>query len=148
MPGKHKNGTISFRPSQWERAMIDERVRLSGMHKKDFYARSCIYGKICMVGSKENIQNIVDNVHELAYTMKEIVSQLQAGDFLLSEESYEEFRMDALALAVTLVDILDGAAYLFNKEPETVNDHWKEELEQMEEALKEERRFIGVKGEG
>ena len=42
MPGVHKNNTISFRPSEWERINIEERVALSGTAKKDFITRSCI----------------------------------------------------------------------------------------------------------
>lgn len=40
MPGIHKNNTISFRPSEWERINIEERAALSGMTKKDFIAHS------------------------------------------------------------------------------------------------------------
>ena len=74
-------------------------------------------------------------------TMKEIVSQLSAGDFSVSEESYEEFRNDMLALAVTVVDILNGAAYLFEKQPDKDNQHWKMdlELEQFREMLRVEK---------
>lgn len=52
MPGVHKNNTISFRPSEWERINIEERAALSGMAKKDFITRSCIYSNICVVGKK------------------------------------------------------------------------------------------------
>lgn len=136
MPGKHKEMTIAFRPNNhWERALIEERVRLSGMSKKDFYIRSCIYSNICVVGSEENVQKMVDAVQELTDTMKEIVSQLQADDFSLSEEGYRELRIDVLALAVTLVDILDGAAYLFHKKPVEDTKRWKMELEQMGDVI-------------
>ena len=39
MPGQHRDPTISFRAALWERAMIEERVRASGLHKKDFIRR-------------------------------------------------------------------------------------------------------------
>lgn len=52
MPGQHRDPTISFRATQWERAMIEERVRSSGLYKKDFIARSCIYSNIVVVGTK------------------------------------------------------------------------------------------------
>ena len=32
MPGQHRDPTISFRATQWERAMIEERVRSSGLY--------------------------------------------------------------------------------------------------------------------
>jgi len=94
-----------------------------------------------MVGKKENIERIVASVEEMQITMKEIVSQLSADDFSVSKESYEEFRNDMLALAVTVVDILNGAAYLFKKKPDMDNQHWKMdlELEQFREMLRVEK---------
>lgn len=55
MPGKHNYPTISFRPSSWERALIEERADASGMYKKDFITRSCIYSNIVVVGKKEHV---------------------------------------------------------------------------------------------
>ena len=56
MPGQHSNPTIAFRPTQWERSMIEERVKASGLYKKDFIARSCIYSNIVVVGTKQRVQ--------------------------------------------------------------------------------------------
>lgn len=129
MPGKHKNATISFRPSDWQRALIEERTVLSGHHKKDFIARSCIYSNIVVVGKQENIKRIVDSLQEMQYVMREIAGQLESGDFSLSGDSYQELRRDYLALVVTVVDIINGAAYLFDKTPDKDNQHWKADLE-------------------
>ena len=43
--------------------------------------------------------------------MREIARQLQSGDFSLSEDAYKEMKEDYLAMAVTVVDIVNGAAY-------------------------------------
>ena len=56
MPGQHRDPTISFRAALWERAMIEERVKASGLHKKDFIIRSCIYSNIVVVGTKQRVQ--------------------------------------------------------------------------------------------
>lgn len=129
MPGKHKEPTIAFRPSAWERAIIEQRAALSGMHKKDFIARSCVYSNIVVVGKKENIQHIVDALQEMQMVMKEIAGQIQSGDFSLSMDSYGELKREYLALTVTVVDIVNGAAYLFEKETLQNRRNWKEELE-------------------
>ena len=63
MSGKHKNQTIAFRPSDWQRALIEERAAMSGHHKKDFIARSCIYSNIVVVGSQVNIKRIILSVY-------------------------------------------------------------------------------------
>ena len=82
-----------------------------------------------VVGKKENIQRIVDALQEMQIVMKEIAGQIQSGDFSLSEESYQELKRDYLALVVTVADIVDGSAYLFEKEPPADRRNWKAELE-------------------
>lgn len=126
MPGIHKNPTIAFRVDDWQRALIEERVKQSGMLKKDFIARSCIYSNIVVVGKKENIQRIVDYVKEMTEVFEDIVKQLNSGDFSCSNKAYEELHNDILAVAITVVDILNGASYLFDKEPLTVNEDFKD----------------------
>ncbi|MFZ2944241.1 MAG: hypothetical protein WA042_02355 [Blautia wexlerae] len=41
--GKHNTTTISFRVNSYEKATIEERVKVSGMKKQDYIVRSCIY---------------------------------------------------------------------------------------------------------
>lgn len=109
------------------RAIIEQRGALSGIYKKDFVTRSCVYSNIVVVGKKENLQRIVDALQEMQMVMKEIARQTQFGDFSLSEKSYQELEEDKLA--VTVVDILDRAAYLFEKELPSKQRNWKAELE-------------------
>ena len=56
MPGQHINPTIAFRPTPWEKSMIEERVKASGLYKKDFIVRNCIYSNIVVVGTKQRVQ--------------------------------------------------------------------------------------------
>ena len=142
MPGKHKEPTIAFRPSAWERAIIEQRVSLSGMYKKDFIARSCIFSNIVVVGKRDNVQRIVDAIQEMQSVVNDLARQLQSGGFSLSDGSclrllmilyrhgsYEELKRDYLAFVITVVDIVNGAAYLFGKEPPGNRRNWKAELE-------------------
>ena len=138
MPGKHNNPTISFRPSSWERALIEERADASGMYKKEFITRSRIYSNIVVVGKREYVQHIVDELRETQIVIKEIAEQIQSGNFSLSDESYRGLKEDYLAFAITMVDILNGAAYLFDKKLDSDSRHWKEalELEEYRHVLK------------
>ncbi len=47
---------------------------------------------------------------------------------------------DYLAFVITMVDILNGAAYLSDKKPDSDNRHWKEQQEIQEycEAIRED----------
>ena len=137
MPGVHKNNTISFRPSEWERINIEERAALSGMAKKDFITRSCIYSNICVVGTKNNIQKIVDAVEEMKNVVSEIASRETTGDFPLSGDSFREMSLRYTAMCLAIVDILDGASYLFGVEkPKSSSVLDKQErLQQLLETL-------------
>lgn len=84
-----------------------------------------MYSNIVIVGKKENIQRIV----EMQMVMKEIAGQIQSGSFSLSKESYQELRRDYLAFVITIVDIVDGAAYLFDKKVSVDRKNWKAKLE-------------------
>lgn len=50
MSGTHKYPTISFRISPREREEIEAKIFASGMKKKDYFVRSCIYNWVCVVG--------------------------------------------------------------------------------------------------
>ena len=68
MSYQHKHQTISFRISDAERRQIEARILASGMMKKDYFVRSCIYNRICVVGKKETIYPLVQTVNALNNT--------------------------------------------------------------------------------
>ena len=55
MSNIHKKPTISFRPTPYERKEIEARIKASGLPKRIFYTKSCLYDRICVVGKKETI---------------------------------------------------------------------------------------------
>jgi hypothetical protein len=65
MSTKHKNLTISFRITDAEREENEAWILASGMMKKDYFVRSCIYNRICVVGKKETIYPLVQTVNAL-----------------------------------------------------------------------------------
>ena len=55
MSNIHKYPTISYRISDRGRREIEARIKARGMLKKDYFARSCIYNRICVVSKKETV---------------------------------------------------------------------------------------------
>lgn len=116
MPGIHKNNTISFRPNDWERELIDAKIRLSGLQKRDFFVRACLYANIVVVGSKENVKTIVDAVENMRDEIISIGEAIKRQDAHGDLSDFVEQKSEYLALAEAVVEILNGAAYLFEKE--------------------------------
>ena len=72
MSNQHKHPTISFRISDAEHKQIEARILASGMMKKDYFVRSCIYNRICVVGKKETIYPLVQTVNALYLQLLEM----------------------------------------------------------------------------
>ena len=58
MSKTHKNATISFHIPDNYRREIDARAKASGMLKKDYFIRSCIYNRVCVVGKRKRYMSL------------------------------------------------------------------------------------------
>ena len=124
MSGVHKNPTISFRISDHERREIEARIKMSGMMKKTFFTRCCIYGRICVVGKKETISVLVETLEHMQEDIHSLYDEIIEKGQIKEKESpidgemytdIEELQHDYLAMIKAVVDMLDGAKYLWKK---------------------------------
>ena len=124
MSGVHKNPTISFRISDYERREIEARIKMSGMMKKTFFARCCIYGRICVVGKKETIYLLVQTLEHMQEDIHSLYDEIKKEGQIKEKESpiddcvysdVEELQHDYMAMIQAIIDMLDGAKYLWQK---------------------------------
>lgn len=117
MSNQHKNPTISFRISDAERKQIEARILASGMKKQDYFVRSCIYNRICVVGKKETIYPLVQTVNALYLQLLEMQQAFSSTDTTLdtlpSSESIKELQTEYTNMLTAIIDLLDGAKYLW-----------------------------------
>ena len=119
MSNQHKNPTISFRITDAERKQIEARVLASGMMKKDYFVRSCIYNRICVVGKKETIYPLVQTVNALYLQLLEMhkafvgYCQDQNPDNLPTSNEIAELQTSYNNMLSAIIDLLDGAKYLW-----------------------------------
>ena len=119
MSNQHKHPTISFRISDAERKQIEARILASGMMKKDYFVRSCIYNRICVVGKKETIYPLVQTVNalylQLLKMQKAFVGyyQDQNPDNLPTSNEIAELQTSYNNMLSAIIDLLDGAKYLW-----------------------------------
>lgn len=119
MSNQHKNPTISFRITDAERKQIEARILASGLMKKDYFVRSCIYNRICVVGKKENIYPLVQTVNafylQLLEMQKAFTSPDRTPDTLPSSEAIKELQIEYTNMLTAIIDLLDGAKYLWGE---------------------------------
>ena len=116
MPGKHKNPTISFRVSDYERRAIEANIKMSGMLKKDYFMRSCIYNRVWVVGKNETIYPLVEELRKMQEQMIALGEQFEAeGKIEMLEEEFANMQTDYLHLLRAVIRMLDGAKYLWER---------------------------------
>jgi hypothetical protein len=120
MSGVHKNPTISFRISEREREEIEAKIVVSGLNKKDYFVRSCIYNHVCVVGKKELIYKLVRELRMMMETLQEVTNQFEHSELFLSKDGLEDMRLEYLNLLKAMIWMLDGAKYLWQDNKENV----------------------------
>lgn len=119
MSNQHKHPTISFRVSDAELKQIEARILASGMMKKDYFVRSCIYNRICVVGKNETIYPLVQTVNALYLQLLEMhkafvgYCQDQNPDNLPTSNEIAELQTSYNNMLSAIIDLLDGAKYLW-----------------------------------
>lgn len=120
MSGVHKNPTISFRISEREREEIEAKIIVSGLNKKDYFVRSCIYNHVCVVGKEELIYKLVREQRMMMETLQEVTKQFEQSEVFLSKDGLEDMRLEYLNLLKAMIWMLDGAKYLWQDNKENV----------------------------
>ena len=117
MSNQHKNPTISFRISDAERKQIEARILASGMKKQDYFVRSCIYNRICVMGKKETIYPLVQTVNALYLQLLEMQKAFTmpsaTTETFPSSEAIKELQTEYTNMLTAIIDLLDGAKYLW-----------------------------------
>lgn len=117
LSNQHKNPTISFRITDAQRKQIEVHILASGMKKQDYFVRSCIYNRICVVGKKETIYPLVQTVNALYLQslemQKAFTSTGTTPDILPSSEAIKDLQTEYTNMLTAIIDLLDGAKYLW-----------------------------------
>ena len=86
------------------------------MMKKDYFVRSCIYNRICVVGKRETIYPLVQTVNALylqLLEMQKAFTSTSTSDMLPSSDEIKELQTEYTTMLTAIIDLLDGAKYLW-----------------------------------
>lgn len=125
MSNKHKYPTISFRVTDYERKEIEARILTSGMSKKDYFIRSCIYNHICVVGKSENIYPLVQELQSIYENLSNLYESLftniddnsadknNSPDLTVTSMHFPSLQHEYISMLKAIIELLDGAKYLW-----------------------------------
>ncbi|MEG0962290.1 MAG: hypothetical protein RR275_09100 [Lachnospiraceae bacterium] len=114
MPGVHKNPTISFRISDYERQEIEAKIKASGMMKKDYFIRSCIYNHVCVVGKKETVYVLVKELQKMQQNLYQLHEQILSENIPMTSSEIQELQLDYEYMLKAILWMLEGARYLWD----------------------------------
>ena len=86
------------------------------MKKQDYFFRSCIYNRICVVGKRETIYPLVQTVNALylqLLEMQKAFTSTSTSDMLPSSDEIKELQTEYTTMLTAIIDLLDGAKYLW-----------------------------------
>ena len=92
------------------------------MMKKDYFVRSCIYNRICVVGKKETIYPLVQTVNALYLQLLDMQKAFteycehQTLNNLPTSDEIQELQTDYNNMLTAIIDLLYGAKYLWEGE--------------------------------
>jgi len=83
------------------------------MKKKDYFVRSCIYNRVCVVGKKETVYQIVEKLQEMQSRMEELSEQIKGEKPEVATEEIRQLQTSYEDMLKAILWMLDGAKYLW-----------------------------------
>ena len=83
------------------------------MSKQDYFVKSCIYNRVCVVGKKETIYPLLEEIQILQTVIKDIAEQFSTNNVTITEQGLKEIKDEYLSLLKAILWMLDGAKYLW-----------------------------------
>ncbi len=102
---RQRNHTISFRVSQTEAKELEARIEASGLTKNQYYIHSCLYGRIVVVGSRQNIDRLIDCVHDMELMLKVLLEEAERGNVEETTKEIQRVKEEYCEMIKAILDL-------------------------------------------
>ena len=102
---RKRNRTVSFRLSERELKDLNIRIEAGGIKKTKYYIDACLYGRVIVVGSRENIDLLINELYEMELLFKMLLEELTAGNTDELDEKIQQVREDYVAMVKAIYEI-------------------------------------------
>lgn len=90
MANRKKGKTISFRVTDEEYAILEEKIKESGLSKQEYYYRSMYSMKIV---NTDGLKEVVPQIKKVGTNINQIAKKMNSGDYV-SNRDFEEIRKE------------------------------------------------------
>lgn len=96
---RKRNLILNFRVSPEEKRLIDERIRLSGLKRQDFFIQSCMHQKIITYGNIRTFSEINKRINVIEKTLNSL-------------HKVDELDLDTSESLRMILEILNGLKFI------------------------------------
>ena len=65
---------------------MEAKIIASGLSKKDYFVRSCIYNRVCVAGKKELVYQLVEELKVIQTNIREVTEQFEKTEIAITPE--------------------------------------------------------------
>ena len=119
----HKGIVFNFRVSEREKELIEANIKMSGMTRQHYLVRSCVYQRLCVVGKKETIMILVNELNQMYLKLEELATQINVDASKTDCEEIKKLKSEYYCLLQSVMHFLSGAQYLWKEQnvPDAAN---------------------------
>lgn len=102
---RKRNHTITFRVSEREAKELEARIEVSGLKKSLYYVHSCLYGRIVVVGSRQNVDRLIECVHDMELMLKILLEEAERGNTEAVSQELQRVKEEYCAFVKALLEL-------------------------------------------
>lgn len=106
---RKRNHTVSFRLSPTEFKNLEARIEVSGLKKNKYYIDSCLYGRIVVVGSRYNVDRLIDAISEMELILKVLADEIKQGEYNNTLDKINDVKDEYYSMVSSLVELINEA---------------------------------------
>lgn len=119
---RKRNKVVAFRVTPQEYNTLEARIAVSGLKKNKYYIDSCLYGRVVVVGSRQNIDRLIDTVNEMELMLKILADEIKQGEHIKALEKICEVKDEYCSMLASIIELMHEADKQVNKKPLPIVD--------------------------
>lgn len=106
---RKRNKVVAFRVTPQEYRNIEARIAVSGLKKNKYYIDSCLYGRIVVVGSRQNVDRLIDSINEMKLMLKILGEEIKEGEYVNTLDKIDKVKDEYCSLLNSLLELINEA---------------------------------------